>query len=271
MKSKVFAIALCVALPAGATPPTDPWALVPALPSGCYEEQDGYLAKVDTAIAMFDQEIDAQRAINDEIGGQVASAASADPYAMMDRMQDYLMNNPEEATKMMEDLYATGQTIGDELVEDIEREQELTAPLDGLSARYRTAYAEHRAPIEAMVAALPTEEGEAGAYFTDEAIAQLPAINRQANAAYERLCAQWWQNGPFVAPLTEFRAFLANDRAPRQDKVFAQGKQQWDIQGIDTSEARSLAAMEAARDYLKQVQRVYGLRVQNRTDLHIRP
>ena len=271
MRLRTLVLAFCATLPAAAAPPGDPWTLVPALPDACYEQQDGFLADVAAGIATLDEQISAQQAINDSVGGQLSAISEEDPFAMANRMQDYMMNNPEEATKMMEKLYATGQTYAEDATGDFRREQELTAPLDDLVARYREEFAQIRTDLDAKLATLPTEMGEAGAFWTSQAVAQLPAINQQTDAAYAKLCARWWQNGPFAAPLAEFRAFLANERVPREEEMFGQNKQQWDIQGIDTSEFYPTAAMEATRKYLQQLQHIYTERVQNQTDLHVQP
>lgn len=271
MNPKVLAITFFVSLPAGATPPADPWALVPPLPSACYDEQDGYMAKVAAATATLDEEILAQDAINNSANEQLATMSEADPFEMAQRMQEYMMNNPEGATKMMEDLYSTGQTYYEDFTADAERERALKVPLDDLVARYRAEFAEIRAARDAKLAALPTDEDAAEFYWTKEALAQLPAINQQTDAAYAKVCAEWWQDQPFAAPLAEFRTFLANEHVPAQDESFRRNKQQWDIQGVDTSEFQSTAAMAATRNYLQQLQLIYQERAEHRTDLHVQP
>ena len=105
-----------------------------------------------------------------------------------------------------------------------------------------------------------------------EAIAQLPAINRQANADYEALCDHWWKPaGQFASALDEYRAFLADDRVLREDEGFEQTRNQWVNHGLDISSTHSIAAMNAVRDYLKQVQRIDALRVDDPTQLEEQP
>lgn len=274
MKSYAFIPALLLSLPAGAEPIDDPWSLVPPAPTACYDEQDNFLAKVGAALATLDEEISTQMAMNDDIKAGLGdtSTGEADPFAMAQRMQDYMMNNPEAATRMMQDLSATGQTFSEDLSQQIEREQELTGALDAQITGYRNAFAEMRAPIDATIKALPTEVvGEGFVVFTDEAIAQLPAINRQSSAAYEELCARWWKRGPLAAPLAEFRTFLIEEKVAGAEHQFDQTRQQLDIQGIDTSEYRSTAAMDAAADYLRQLQRIYVQRLEKPSDIHVNP
>jgi hypothetical protein len=269
MKKFASILALCLSLLAAAAPPENPWPLVPALPSACFGEQDRFLESVATGIAALDERISAQQTINDQVSSQVGNMAAADPFELAQRMQEYLMNNPQAATKMMEDLYASGQTMAEDAAAENERAQELTAAIDGHIARYRSAFATMRTPIDAKIAALPTEETEAGPMLTNESIARLPAFSAEANTAYQQLCATWWQPGPFAALLAEFRKFLTDDKVPREDKTFDQGKQQWAIQGVDTSEVRSTAAMDAARSYLQQLQKVYTERLDKPFDFGV--
>jgi hypothetical protein len=271
MKTYAFGLVFLLSVPVGADTIDAPWAVVPALPGACYTEQDHLSETAAAALETLDEDISAQNAINDEISGQVGDMANADPFAMAQRMQDYMMNNPEAATQMLEGLQTTGQTSADLLAGESEWEIERGGELDDLITRYRAAFAEMRAPIDSQIAALPTEPTEAGAVFTDEAIAQLPAINRQASAAYERLCAEWWQPGPFATWLKEYRRYLTDERAPRERDLSDKSKQQFDIQGVDTSGYRSTAEMDAARDYLQKMQRIYAERLQKPTDIHVIP
>jgi hypothetical protein len=128
-----------------------------------------------------------------------------------------------------------------------------------------------RALIDAKIAALPTEQSEGGDYLTDEAIAQMPAIMQEANTEYERLCVEWWQPGPFAAWLMEYRSYLTDERVPAEQDLFEQTKQQWEIQGVDTSEARSTAAMDAAHDYLQRLEKIYAERKRGPASFKIVP
>lgn len=268
MKAYAMALTLCVALSAGATAPDDPWALVPALPSGCYRQQDDFLENVAAGLESLDQEIRAQEAINDELGSQMGDMAEQDPFALAQRMQQYMMDNPEEGMKMMEGLYATGQTLGDEVSEDNASEVARGAALDDLITNYRAAYVEMRAPIDARWEALPTYRTEAGPALTEEAYEQLPSIARQANAAYEELCAEWWQPGPFPAWLEEFHSYLTEERVPRNQNLEEQGRQQWEIHGVDTSNFHPVANMNAARAYLQTLKQIYVERKARPSSFH---
>jgi hypothetical protein len=269
MKVLAIGLGLIVSLDAGAQAIDNPWSLVPALPSACYGEQDDFSELVDEGFTTVTVATDSQRVLNEEANAQLGDIADADPFAMAQRMQEYMMQNPEAAMKMMEDLYATGQTISDDIIAEGERERQLISVLDDLIARYNDEFAAMLAPIAALVAALPTHVvGEGFDAYTAEAIAQLPAINRQASAAYEKLCAGWWKSTPFKAPLAEYRAFLTDEKIPHELEMFAQAKQQLDIQGVDTAAYQPIGAMDATRDYLKQLQRIFVLRVEQPTDLH---
>jgi hypothetical protein len=270
MNARMLGLAALLPATALAQAIDNPWSLVPALPTACYQGLDHTAETIDASRATLSEAIDAQKAINDDAANEVGDMVEVDPFAMAAKMQEYAMNNPEKMTEMMESLYSTGQTMGDDMNEDIAREQELVGAIDALIARYKSEYDEMRKPFQAAIDALPTEPSEAGDVFTREAIAQLPAINKQGQADYEAFCARWWQPGSFPARLAEYRAFLTEERVPREDNVFEQTTNQWMIHGVDVSVTHSVASMEAVQDYLGQMQRIYKLRVDEPARLHIR-
>ncbi len=261
MKNYLPGLALLLSLTSAAAV-DDPWSLVPSLPDACYDNQDQLAGRITVGIATLDEEIIAQNERNNEISGQFNDMAEADPFEMAQRMQQYLLDNPEESMAMMEKLYATGQTVYEDTTARYEREQELTTVLENIIVRYRAAFADMRAPFDAQYAALPTEDKGVHYGLTSEGIAQLPVISQQAGIAYEQFCAKWWKSGPFAAPLSELRKFLSDEKVPREEELFEQGRQQLDIQGVDTGEYRATASMEAARSYLQQLQRVYAERLE---------
>lgn len=95
-----------------------------------------------------------------------------------------------------------------------------------------------------------------------EAIAQLPAIATQANAAYETLCTHRWKpSGPFAGWLSEYRNYLTSERVPKADDISDRTREQLEIQGVDTNEFHSSATMDAARDFLKRMNQIYTERL----------
>jgi len=272
MNTRLLGITLLFPAAALAQVVDNPWSLAPALPTACYESQDQVAETVAASLATLEDAITEQEANNDQVGGQVSDMAEADPFAMAARMQEYAMSNPEKMMEMMQSLQSTGQTIGEDMGESTAREQELVTEIDELMARYKEDFARMRKPFEAAVAALPTRPSEAGDVYTQEAIAQLPAINKRGSDDYDAFCKGWWTpGGQFAAKLDEFRTYLTDERIPFEDNVFEQGQNQWMIQGLDVSNTHSTASMDAVRDYLRQMQRIYALRVDEPTQLHVKP
>jgi hypothetical protein len=270
MKAVAFIPALLLPLVAGAETPVDPWSLVPQAPTVCYTTQDQFSDNIAEALETLDEMRSTQGATNDAISHQVSDMANADPMQVAQHMQAYMMEHPQDAAKMMQNLQTMGQTYTSSVVEDQESEQHRQEALDGLIVDYKSADAAISDALEKRMAALPTVETEAGTALADEAALQFPDISRQGNAAYDSLCAKWWKDGPFAEWLAEYRDYLT-ERVARQMDVAEQSRLQWEIQGIDTSDFRPTADMDAARDYSKRQQQIYDLRRATPLNLHFSP
>jgi cell fate (sporulation/competence/biofilm development) regulator YlbF (YheA/YmcA/DUF963 family) len=255
MKLYFFGLTLLAPLLAIADPIDDPWSLVPSAPTGCYSKLDNFDNESAAALARLDETSSTQVALNKEIWDQLGDSAQVDPFELAARMQEYMMTNPSEGMKMLEAMQTTGQNIGADMSMDNERSTELTVAIDELISRYHEEYAQTRAPIDALVEKI--WDGDAS---VDDVSTRLPGMSQQANGAYESLCARWWKSGPFDTALSELRTYQIDDSVPRSLEQFEQTRQQLDIQGIDTSEYRSTAAVDAAREYVRQLQRIYALR-----------
>jgi hypothetical protein len=271
MKNYAVIFALLFACPAGAEFIEDPWSIVPAVPTTCYREQDNFATEVEAAIATLRESSTTQAALSKGISDQLGAAADVDPFALAQRMQEYMMTNPEEGMKMLQSMQTMGQSIGADISQENERRVELTTALDDLRSQYRNEYAAMRAPIDARLDAMLTKIEGHEAYYDEAATKLLPEYNRQASAAYEQLCGKWWQGRRFAAPLEEYRSFLVDEYTPRLDETSEQTRQQLDIQGIDTSEYRSTASMDAAIEYLEKLQQIYAERLEKPSNRHVVP
>ena len=254
----------CVALLAttvSADAPEDPWASLPATPASCYSGEDGFADSIGASIGRLDEEIAAQQAVNTAIKDQAFSSGDdgeTDMMAMAARMQQYMMDDPEKAMQMMQNL--TSESNSEETQASLEREMELAPVLDENLDAYDAAYEGMYASSNAKFAGLPTIEGEAGSSFAPEALGDLRRISREANAEYEALCAKWFHSGPMLAWLEEYRGFLTEDRVPRQEHLDDLTRQQFEFQRVDVTNYRSTAAMAAARDYAKALGRIFAKR-----------
>lgn len=259
MKAHVIGMALLVSLPVCADPIDNPWALVPAMPTACYKAQDNLDETITARLATLDDAISTQSALNDEANGQMTGMAAEDPWAMADRMAQYMMDHPGEGIEKMQAMAATGQTLSGDVTTQSEWELAHGKKLDDLVANYRAAFAAFMTTVDAKLEALPTGVvGESRDAWTEEAYALMPAIAKQANTDYEALCTHWWKPaGPFASWLTEFRSHLVDERIPTEQDVSDRTRDQLEMHGIDTIEVRSTATMDAARDYLDNMKTIY--------------
>jgi len=243
--------------------PDDPWASLPPMPGGCYSGQDGFAVSLETSLEQLDQQIDAQEAANSEIKDQAFAAGEGgetDMMAMAQRMQQYMLDDPEKAMQMMQNLQAASTTGTDDTLASIEREKEFAPALDKHLADYEAAFRSMYDSFDAKFAGLPTGEGEAGTFYLPEARGDLRRISGEANAEYKALCAKWFQSGPLLGWLEEYRGYLMDDRVPMHEERDNLVREQYEFQRVDVSNYHSTAVMEAARDYGKYLGRIFAKR-----------
>jgi hypothetical protein len=252
---------------AAAELPADPWALVPAPPTSCYQSQDSFAGSINDVVDGLQQAIDEQEAANQNLTGQISSAAEQDPFALARNFQQFAAKDPQAAIAMMQKLQASSATIQASVQKDAAEDPQRQAALDKLIADYRTASQAVYSTMQAKVQKLPTVKGEGGDAIAPAAVGQLRAIGQETNAAYEQLCAKWFRQGPFKPWLDEYRGHLTSERTPRDDDIVEQQKQQLAVQGIDTAEFRSTGAATAARDYAKALAKIYRERPEQPLDV----
>jgi len=261
-------IALIATIAASASP-DDPWADVPAPPSGCYEGEDHFEDTVNASMARLGQEIDAQDAVNDELNHQIFVTGEddeTDPMALAAKMQQLMMDDPEKAMQMMQNLQSASGAYQEQAPGNFEKEQELAAELDQNLAAYDAAYKEMYNALDAKFVGLPTVMTEAGEMYAPEAAGDLRRISGEANAEYARLCKAWFQAGPFPDWLAKYRLYLVEERVPLEETLSEQTRSQLEFQQIDLTNYHATAAMKAAHDYGLSLGKIYGKRQQQPFD-----
>lgn len=242
-------LASCVVVAAqlavGATP-TDPWATVPAFPTGCYSGQDDFAQRIDAAMQTLSADIERQKESNSKVSDAVANL---DPMEKQRRMQTYLMAHPQDAMKIMQAPQGAGVAT-----EDLARASELDTQLRDLFARYDAALRDAWAPMQAKLATLNDGEGATQRDYDEAA-----AAHQQSNAAYERLCGSWWKTGPLRDWLGAYKAYLV-EQIPKQQALDDAGNAMWVMFGVSTAGYRSTAAPDAVLKYMKRAEEVFGKR-----------
>jgi len=239
---------------------SDPWGRVPALPTGCYFD-DADVQRFDAAQTAIAAEHTRQSKINDEIRRQFAAL---DPMAQAQRMQAYMMRNPQKAAEMLQGIQATAATATSQAVTSSTEGPKLDQELDAVHARYRTEVNTLLKPIDDRAAAFfasHSERGEAGPYIPKKADeAQYNAIMQERNTAYDRMCASYWgASGSVHAWFSRYKAFLVNE-AKSYDAADAAAVTQMQIMETPTGGYRSVSALDAARRYAEKARSVLALR-----------
>lgn len=268
----VSCLAAILACPLGMAAPTgspDAWAKVPPMPTGCYLEPENFPEKFWAAQESITADRDRQKKLNDELSEKVKQL---DPMEQANRMQEFMMAHPEEATKLMQQNAALGETFSDELTKNHADLEKLEAELADLETRYNAAVDKGLAPIKAKLADLDVRAqkdlvvvGEGYAY-APWAVKEFDALTAQSNKAYETTCAEWWgASGQFHGWMNRHKQNLV-ERIPRQEEADVLGAGfMVALVGTPTSSFKSTAAMDMALEHIRKAINVFGKR-QRRPD-----
>ena len=268
--SWIALVVIVGAVPALGAAPSDPWSRVPALPTACY--QADFPAKVAAAKEANARDRDQQEKINDVLREKLKNA---DMTELAQRQQQYMMDHPQEAMALMQ----RNQALGEMSVADGAREQEgwkqLLQEREALEARYRAALDAQLAPVKRKYDDLDQRAkphlilvGEAGTEYPDWAIAEFNKIQIEENATYERVCKEWWAaTGPFHSWLRRARAHGGSRVPAREEAELVGAGFLVQLFGTPAQPFRPLATMDAVRDYLAEVDRVFA----NRRDEPVKP
>ena len=234
---------------------SDPWARVPAFPTACYSEKDGFFDAVGKAREALDADLLKQQKLNSTLD---ESLKQLDPATTQARMQNFLMKNPQESLKYMQENQALGVAVQDAVPKNAARQQQLDDEYATLKSKYDSELAAVLAPIEAKIKALNINDGEGG--NPPGVVEQWKALVGKENEAYEKLCPEWWSaTGRFPTWLAAYKTFQ-QDEIPLWERSDAIKKKNYEIMGIPAASFQSTLGMEAVRTYMGKASDVFGLR-----------
>jgi len=253
------------AKPAAAAPAAaaSPWAKVPALPTACYSSQDKWLEQNSAAFDVVQNDHYKQNDINDAIRQSATDTFGADPMAAAQRMQQAMMDDPQNAQKMMEQMRRQAEQGPAQVTAQLDKEQKIEDESKAVIRQYEAALEKAMAPGNARLAALvkkysPPEGagdlwlryGEPGepAWVRPEA----HAIMKDWDQAYVATCAQWWSaTGPIHAYMKRYKDFLVLERIPYEKKGDEARLDHYRQLNVSTTGWRTTTDYEAAEDYMK--------------------
>ena len=261
-RSMLAALLLAVAsLDAAAqTATADPWRKVPAAPTTCYPD-DGLADRIDKAITELNTEITRQSQVNADLRKRFDAM---DMSERAQRMQAFMMKNPQEAMKILQAEQAAGAKATSDVTAVNETVKRLSQQLASDQASFKEAVDKAVKPIQdkqqVMMKTRTKPRGEAGVMFITEADkGQYLALIQQENAAYENVCASYFgAGGRFQTYLSNYRTQAIEVLHPvdANDPIVLQ----MSIMDSPTGGYRSTSAMQGVQTYLQVFRNVYGVR-----------
>jgi hypothetical protein len=244
------------------SPPADPWTLVPPFPAACYRSED-FSAPADKAHAA----LEAARARQEEMNAAIEEEyRTLDMSEMAQRMQAFMMKDPERAMAMMQAMNAAGAKASEDIQRGSTTAGRLENELRAHTTKFQAAVEGVRNPIQAQIKtlvdakALP-RHGDVIAFATAAEEAQYLGLVTRLNADYDKICGAWWgPTGAFQGWLRDLRTHIAEDLILGDDQVAAAKAVQFAILETPSAGYRSTAATTGVLEYLRRARAVYELR-----------
>ena len=237
----------------------DPWSGVPALPTSCFRGDD-FETTVNAAADRNNAEWTRQADLNARIK---ARFDSIDPGERMQRLQAYMMKNPQKAMEAMQAMQATGASVTADVTGSqgvvAQLERELTAD----TANFRVAVARVRDPIHRAIDDLVKAKGQACGEGECLALpaADIPrylALQSQLNTDYEKMCGAWWgPTGTFPTWIRRYKEYLLSGVVAPAQKAVEGTLSVMEMMGVPSAGYGSTGPYDAIRDYLDKVGHIY--------------
>jgi hypothetical protein len=244
---------------------TGPFAKVPAFPTVCYAGNDPFVARIEAAKTSVQADVENQTAVNATIE---ENYRNIDPMEMATRMQQWMMSNPQEATRYMQAAQSMGRSH-DQLQGLLAEEGKFNEEMQSLPTRYQSALKQAYVPADARQAALNRKieaagqcEGmHIGCRMTDADWTEHDAIQKQRDAAYGATCAQYFGGtGQVPAYLKRYRDWLVTKRMPFAQKGADARLSQFAMMNTPAASWQSTDPGERAVKYMSDAESLYGLR-----------
>ena len=263
----LFAMASAAQSPAAA----GPWAQVPAPSTACYQNTaagtaDPWYAKLEAAKAAIAVDRDRQEAINAQVEEDFRNI---DPMEKAQRMQQWMMSNPQEAAAYMQGVQNAAAQAPSDLQSAVTGHQAKEAEWNALRKSYADARARAYAPLLARRNAYHAKTGSPAMAAADnvdvpvyhpetaEDTAEAESITVEYERAYQALCPQWWgANGKIHAYLKKEKDRFATERTAELATKDARKLQQYAMMSTPAATYRSTAPQQAALEYLDLVDKV---------------
>ncbi len=243
------------------------WNFVPAFATSCFAEDD-FSERLEAARTAISAAMEKQDKIN---------TAARERFDNMDgmekaqRMQAFMMKNPQAAMKMMQAQQAAGTAGQTTIAEVSESSTRLEAELERLQGAFRTAAEQAVKPVRARQDALikaktiPVGEVAMPAFTAAADHAQYVQLIAEENAAYERACAPYFgANGSFHkwagSYRTEVSEKLGSDVLGDDMMVM-----QLQAMGLPGGDYRDTSPLQHTSELLRRVGDIWKIRQNTKT------
>jgi hypothetical protein len=265
MRNQVLVIVALVcgtsALPAQATA-TDPWTKVPAAPTTYFRDLEFSRRLGDLAVELQDARRQ-QEEINTRISVEYQKLG---PMEIVNRMNAFMMKDPQKAAKMMEAQQATATQLNPAAIDAAKRER---------NAEFEQLHAAFKADMEAAAKPYQAAREEikktgtvlvlGGADWGFKTKAAETAYNEQIdkeNADISARSAAWFgPSGKFTAWLARYRSTVIDPMAKGEEGIDGLKVAQFAMMETPAGAFRSTAQIKAAGEYLQEMRRVFDLRI----------
>jgi hypothetical protein len=272
MRSQVLAIVALVcgttALPAQATA-TDPWTKVPPAPTTYFRDLDFDRRLGDLAVELQDLRRQ-QEEINTSITMEYQKLG---PMEIVNRMNAFMMKDPQKAMKMMEAQQATATQLDPVAIDAAKRER--NAEFEQLRAAFKAEMEAAAKPYQAKreeIRKTGTVSVLAGADWAFKTKAAETAYNEQIdkeNADISARSAAWFgPSGKFTAWLASYRSTVIDRMAKGEEGIDGLKVAQFAMMETPAGAFRSTAQIKAAQSYLEEMRRVYDVRLVKEPNVH---
>ena len=265
MRSQVLGIVALVCgttpLPAQATA-TDPWTKVPAAPTTWFRDQDFSRRLLDLAAELQDLQRQ-QEEINTRI---TVEHQKLSPMEIVNRMNAFMMKDPQKAMKMMEAQQATATQFDVVAIDAAKKER--NAEFEQLHAAFKAEMEAAAKPYQAAreeIKKTGTVLVLGGADWGFKTKAAETAYNEQIdkeNADISAKSAAWFgPSGKFTAWLASYRSTVIDPMARGEEGIDGLKVAQYAMMETPAGAFRSTAQIKAVRDYLEVMRKVYDVRI----------
>jgi hypothetical protein len=219
-----------------------PWAKVPALPTSCFQraaanQPDPFYARLEAAKTAVAADIEKQSAINRKIEEEFNNI---DPMEKAQRMQQWMMSNPQEAMAYMQAAQAA----------PAEARRKVLA--GKLGYKYSSAPKDLVNPFMGFAADPSTPRVDWN---------EAESISSALDQKYKALCPQWWRaNGKFHAYMKLQKNWFVRERIPYLEKFDAPKLQNYAMMSTPAATYRSNATLTAVHEYLDLAWKVFSQR-----------